>query len=47
MSSADTAIAHIDQTELVNFALTICNIDSAGPTEAEVALRSPIRDSHT
>jgi NitT/TauT family transport system substrate-binding protein len=28
MSSADEAIAHIDQTELVNFALTICNIDS-------------------
>jgi acetylornithine deacetylase/succinyl-diaminopimelate desuccinylase-like protein len=37
MSLADEVVAHIDQTELVNFALTLCNIDSAGPTEAEVA----------
>ena len=37
MSSADEAVARIDRTELVSFALAICNIDSAGPTEATVA----------
>ena len=33
----DAVIAQIDKDELVRFALTICNIDSAGPTEAPVA----------
>jgi acetylornithine deacetylase/succinyl-diaminopimelate desuccinylase-like protein len=37
MSAADEVVARIDRTELVEFALAICNIDSAGPTEAEVA----------
>ena len=37
MSLADDAVARIDQRELIEFALTICNIDSAGPTEARVA----------
>jgi acetylornithine deacetylase/succinyl-diaminopimelate desuccinylase-like protein len=37
MSVADEVVARIDRTELVEFALAICNIDSAGPTEAEVA----------
>ncbi len=37
MSSADEVVARIDRNELVDFALTICNIDSAGPTERRVA----------
>jgi len=37
MSYADDVIARINRDELVGFALTICNIDSAGPTEARVA----------
>lgn len=37
MSLADDAVARIDPKELIDFALTICNIDSAGPTEARVA----------
>jgi acetylornithine deacetylase/succinyl-diaminopimelate desuccinylase-like protein len=37
MSAADEVVARIDRTELVEFALTICNIDSAGPSEGEVA----------
>lgn len=37
MSSADEVVARIDRQELVDFALTICNIDSAGPTEGPVA----------
>src|SRR3989304_10039493 len=37
MSLPDDAVARIDQRELIEFALTICNIDSAGPTEARVA----------
>ena len=37
MSASDEVVARIDRTELVEFALAICNIDSAGPTEAEVA----------
>lgn len=37
MSLADDAVARIDRKELIDFALTICNIDSAGPTEARVA----------
>jgi len=37
MSYADDVIARINRDELVEFALTICNIDSAGPTEARVA----------
>jgi acetylornithine deacetylase/succinyl-diaminopimelate desuccinylase-like protein len=37
MSLADDAVARIDRKELIDFALTICNIDTAGPTEARVA----------
>jgi len=37
MSLADDAVACIDRNELIDFALTICNIDSAGPTEGRVA----------
>ncbi|HEY7163893.1 MAG TPA: M20/M25/M40 family metallo-hydrolase [Candidatus Binatia bacterium] len=37
MSSADDAVKLIDRQELIDLALTICNIDSAGPTEARVA----------
>jgi len=37
MTLADDAVSRIDKEELINFALTICNIDSAGPTEAAVA----------
>lgn len=37
MSLADDVLARIDKKELIEFALTICNIDSAGPTEARVA----------
>jgi len=37
MSYADDVIGRINRDELVEFALTICNIDSAGPTEARVA----------
>lgn len=35
--SIDKVIALIDRDELIQLALTICNIDSAGPTEAKVA----------
>jgi acetylornithine deacetylase/succinyl-diaminopimelate desuccinylase-like protein len=34
---ADDAVALIDRDELTDLALAICNIDSAGPTEAPVA----------
>lgn len=37
MSLADEAVACIDRNELIHFALTICDIDSAGPREAWVA----------
>jgi acetylornithine deacetylase/succinyl-diaminopimelate desuccinylase-like protein len=37
MSVADDIVARIDREELVQFALEICNIDSAGPFEAQVA----------
>ncbi len=37
MPLGDDAVSRIHKEELVNFALTICNIDSAGPTEAPVA----------
>jgi len=37
MSVADDVVALIDRDKLVQFALEICNIDSAGPFEAEVA----------
>lgn len=37
MSLADEVVAQINRDELIEFALTICNIDSAGPTEARVA----------
>jgi acetylornithine deacetylase/succinyl-diaminopimelate desuccinylase-like protein len=37
VSLADRVIAHIDRNELIEFALTICNIDSPGPSEIEVA----------
>jgi len=37
MSIADEVVALIDRDELVQFALEICNIDSAVPFEAEVA----------
>jgi acetylornithine deacetylase/succinyl-diaminopimelate desuccinylase-like protein len=37
MSLADDAANLVDRNELVNLALAICNIDSAGPTEARVA----------
>ncbi|MSP97094.1 MAG: M20/M25/M40 family metallo-hydrolase [Betaproteobacteria bacterium] len=37
MSVTDDAIARIDRQELTDLALAICNIDSAGPTEAPVA----------
>lgn len=36
MSLADEAVARIDRSELVEIALAICNIDSAGPAEGEV-----------
>ena len=35
--SIDEIVARIDRDELVRLALTICNIDSSGPTEAPVA----------
>jgi len=37
MSLADDAAARVDRDELVELALAICNIDSAGPHEAPVA----------
>jgi acetylornithine deacetylase/succinyl-diaminopimelate desuccinylase-like protein len=37
MSLADEVVARIDRDKLVQFALEICNIDSAAPFEAEVA----------
>ena len=37
MSAADEVVACIDRRELIDFALAICNIDSAGPSEVEVA----------
>jgi hypothetical protein len=37
MSLADEIVARIDRDALVQFALEICNIDSAVPFEAEVA----------
>jgi hypothetical protein len=37
MSLADEIVARIDRDTLVQFALEICNIDSAVPFEAEVA----------
>jgi acetylornithine deacetylase/succinyl-diaminopimelate desuccinylase-like protein len=37
MSVADDVVARIDRDQLVQFALEICNIDSAGPFEAQVA----------
>src|SRR5258708_32236158 len=37
MSLAEDAAKRVDRKELVDLALTICNIDSAGPTEARVA----------
>jgi acetylornithine deacetylase/succinyl-diaminopimelate desuccinylase-like protein len=37
MGLADEAVGHIDRDELIRLALDICNIDSAGPTEAPVA----------
>ena len=36
-NNSDEAIARIDREELVRLALEVCNIDSAGPTEAPVA----------
>lgn len=36
MSLADEAVARIDRNELIELALTICNIDSAGPSEGQV-----------
>ena len=37
MSLAEDAAKRVDRQELIDLALTICNIDSAGPTEARVA----------
>ena len=37
MTLADDAVALIDRDELVETALALCNIDSAGPTEGPVA----------
>ncbi|HTF64969.1 MAG TPA: hypothetical protein VK638_20010, partial [Edaphobacter sp.] len=37
MSLAEDSAKRIDREELIDLALTICNIDSAGPTEAPVA----------
>jgi acetylornithine deacetylase/succinyl-diaminopimelate desuccinylase-like protein len=37
MSLAEDSAKRIDRKELIDLALTICNIDSAGPTEAPVA----------
>src|SRR5262249_60790328 len=37
MSLAEDAVKRINRQELIDLALTICNIDSAGPTEARVA----------
>jgi acetylornithine deacetylase/succinyl-diaminopimelate desuccinylase-like protein len=37
MALGDEAVSRIDKKELVDLALTICNIDSAGPTERPVA----------
>jgi acetylornithine deacetylase/succinyl-diaminopimelate desuccinylase-like protein len=39
MSLADDVVKNIDRNELNELALSICNIDSAGPTEAAVAER--------
>jgi acetylornithine deacetylase/succinyl-diaminopimelate desuccinylase-like protein len=39
MSLADDFVKNIDRNELNELALSICNIDSAGPTEAAVAER--------
>ena len=37
MALADDVVKKIDRDELINLALTICNIDTPGPTEAKVA----------
>ena len=37
MSLAEDAAKLVNRQELIDLALTICNIDSAGPTEARVA----------
>ncbi|MGI8525553.1 MAG: M20/M25/M40 family metallo-hydrolase [Pseudolabrys sp.] len=37
MSIGDDVVGHIDRDELVNFALEVCNIDSAVPHEVNVA----------
>src|SRR5262249_60691666 len=37
MSLAEDSVKRINRQELIDLALTICNIDSAGPTEARVA----------
>jgi hypothetical protein len=39
MSLGDDPVKNIDRNELNELALRICNIDSAGPTEAAVAER--------
>jgi acetylornithine deacetylase/succinyl-diaminopimelate desuccinylase-like protein len=39
MSLGDDVVKNIDRNELNELALSICNIDSAGPTEAAVAER--------
>ncbi len=36
MSLAEDAAKRVNRQELIDLALTICNIDSAGPTEARV-----------
>ena len=36
MPLAEEAVARIDKQELIQLALTICNIDSAGPSEKPV-----------
>jgi len=37
MALADDVVNNIDRNELIELALAICNIDSPGPTEAQVA----------
>ena len=39
MSLGDDVVKNIDRNELNELALSICNIDSAGPSEAAVAER--------
>jgi len=43
MSLAEDAAKRVNRQELIDLALTICNIDSAGPTEARVAEYFPPR----